>query len=98
MVETNKKVVCKETIENLTKDWSGGSYLMLRIKPVVPRGRPLISIGCKYNKQKVIYFIVTENSENTQAGLPYLSNYPDQFTNISIRPISCALVMYKFFG
>ena len=44
MVNTNTKVFCKETIEKLTKYWPGGSYLMLRSKPMVPGYMPLISI------------------------------------------------------
>ena len=38
---------CKETIEKLTKNWPGGSYLVLRSKPMVPGGRPLIATGYK---------------------------------------------------
>ena len=66
---------------------------MLRSKNIVPGGRPIISIGCKYNVQKVIYFIVTDNTGITQAGLPYLYKYPDQFSNVEISlllvPLSC---------
>ena len=36
MVNTNTKGFLKETIEKLTKDWPGGSYLILRSKPMVP--------------------------------------------------------------
>ena len=35
---------------------------------------------------------------STKTGIPYLSKYPDQFTNVAIRPVSSPLVMYKFFG
>ena len=31
-------------------------------------------------------------------GIIYLSKYPDQFSNVSIRPIDCPLLMSKFFG
>ena len=62
MVKTNTKVFCKDTIEKLTKNWPGGSYLVLRSKPMVPGGRPLISIGYKYNARKDLSFIVTDNS------------------------------------
>ena len=34
MVKTNTKIFCKETIENLTKDWPGGAYIVLRNKPM----------------------------------------------------------------
>ena len=47
----------KDIIRNLTKDWPGGSYLVLKKKYMVPRDRPLIDIGYKYNMRKVIYYI-----------------------------------------
>ena len=28
----------------------------------------------------------------------YLSNYPDQFYNVSVFPVASTLVMFKFFG
>ena len=49
MVKTNTKVFCKDTIENLTKNWPVGSYIVFRSNPMVPGDRPLISIGYKYN-------------------------------------------------
>ena len=84
MVKTNTKGFCKETIEKLTKDWPGGYYLVLRSKPMAPRDRPLIAIGYKYNAQKVLSFIVTDNAGSINTGIPYLYKYPDQFINVSI--------------
>ena len=95
MVKTNTKGFCKDTIEKLTKYWPGGSYLLLRSKPVVPGGRPLISIVYKNNARKVLSFIVTDNAGSTKTGIPYLSKYPDQFTNVAIRPVARHLVMSK---
>ena len=95
MVKTNTKGFYKETIEKLTKDWTGGSYLVLRSKPMVPGGRPLIAIGYKYNARKVLSFIVTYNAGRTKTGIPYLSKYPDQFTNVVIHPVACPLVISK---
>ena len=67
MVKTNTKGFCKETIEKLTKYWPGGcSYLVLRSKHMVPRDRPLIAIGYKYNMRKVLSFIVTDNAGSTK--------------------------------
>ena len=45
MVKMNTKGFCKDAIEKLTKDWPGGSYLMLRSNPMVPGDRPLVAIG-----------------------------------------------------
>ena len=40
---------------------------------MVPRKRPLIAMGYKYDAWKVLSFIVTENTGTTQVGIPYLS-------------------------
>ena len=95
MVKTNTKGLCKETIEKLTKDWPGGSYLVLRSNHMVPGDRPLIDIGYKYNSRKVLSFIVTDNVGTTKTGIYYLYKYPDQCTNVSIRPVARPLVMSK---
>ena len=97
MVKTNTKGFCKEKIEKLTNDWPGGSYFVLRSNHMVPRDRPLIAIGYKYNARKVLSFIVTDNAGSTNTGIPYLSKYPDQFTNVAIRPVARPLVMSKTF-
>ena len=65
---------------------------------MVPGGRPIIAIGYKYNARKVLYFIVTYNTGITQADITHLSKYPDQFSNFSISPVVCTLVVYKLFG
>ena len=88
MVKTNIKGLCKKNIENLTKDWPGGSYLMLRRKPMVPGLRPKFCIGYKYNTCKVLSFIVTENTGRTKAGLSYLYKHPGQFSNVATRPVA----------
>ena len=84
MFKNNKKGFCKESIDNLTKYWPGGSYLVLRIKPMVPRGRLINAIGYKYTTRKVLYFIVTVNARRTTAGINYLSKYLELFYNAEI--------------
>ena len=98
MVKENTEVLCKDTIGNFTKDWPGGSYLVLWSQPMVTRERQIIAIGYKYNKRKVIYFIVIENAGIIQEGLPYLSQYLDQFTNVAIFPVARPLVTSQLFG
>ena len=98
MFKTNTKGLYKETIENLTGDWSGGPYLMLNRNSVVPWGRTLLSIGYKYNTQKFLYFIVTEDTWITKTGIPYLFMYPGQFVTFDIRPVDYPLVVSEFFG
>ena len=62
---------------------------------MVPGDRPLIAIGYKYNAQKVLSFIVTDNAGSTETRIPYLSKYPDQVTNVAIRPVARPLFMSK---
>ena len=59
--------------------------------------RPLIAIGYKYNARKVVSFIVTVDEGRIKAGIPFLSKYPDQFSNVAIHPVARPIVMYKFF-
>ena len=48
------------------------------------------------NPWKVLYFIFKEDARSTKAGVPYLSKYPDQFSNAVICPVSNTLVVSKF--
>ena len=98
VIKTHTKGFCKDIIQNITKDWLGGYYLVLSIKPMVPRFRTPISIGYKYNVRKFLPFIVTQDSGSTNSGLPYLYKYPEQFYHVSIFPVAHTLVVYKFFG
>ena len=93
--KTNTKGFCKETNKNIAKDCPGGSYLVLRSNPMVPGDRPRISIGYKYSAHKVLSIIVKDNTGSTKTGIPYLSKYPDRFTNVVICPVARPLVMPK---
>ena len=54
-LKTNAKGFCKETIEKLTNYWTGGSYLVLRSKPMVPGDRLLIANRWKELKKHTKY-------------------------------------------
>ena len=62
------------------------------------KGIPLIYIGYKYNAKKVLYFMVTDITGITKVVPPYLSNYPDQFSNVPILPVYRPLFIYELFG
>ena len=65
---------------------------------MVPGDRPLVAIVYKYNARKVLSFIVMDNAGSTNTGIPYLSKYPYQFTNVAICPVARPLVMSKLFS
>ena len=49
---------------------------MLRSKPMVTGGRPIIIIFYKYNARKVLYFVVIDNTGSTQVSLPVRLGIP----------------------
>ena len=57
------------------KYWPGGSYLVMKITPIVPGGRPLLAIGYKYNSRNVLGFIANEGDGSNEQGDPYLSYF-----------------------
>ena len=71
---------------------------MLRSKPVMPGGGPLIDIGYKYNTQKVLSFITTADTDSKKSGIPFLFKYPEPYHNVVIHPVARPLVMSKFSG
>ena len=90
--KTNNKELCNHTIENLTKDWPGGSYLVLKSKPMVPRGRPLIDIGYKYIVWKVISFIFQIMQGSHRQGFPIYLSF---LTSLLMFPFALFLVPFS---
>ena len=86
-VKTSHKVFCLATLENLTKYWLGGSYIVMKSNKRVPSGRPLLEIGYTYNYRKVLGFIDTEGDGSTEPGDPHLSHFPDIYSNVSVNPV-----------
>ena len=96
--KTSQKGFCLDTLENLTNDWLGGSYLDLKSTPRVTCGIPLLVIGNKYNYRKVIVFIATEGGGNTEPGDPYLSCFPEIYSNVSVFPVVFPHLLGRYFN
>ena len=45
--KTSQKGFGLSSLENLSKYWPGGSYIVMKSTPRVPGGRPLLAIGYK---------------------------------------------------
>ena len=54
LTKITHKGFCLATLENLMKDWAGGSYLVMDINTKFTGCRPLLAIGYKYNSSKVL--------------------------------------------
>ena len=97
-VKTSHKGFCLATLEKLMKDWPGGSYLVLKSTPRFPGESPLLAIGYKYNSRKVLGFIATEGAGSTEPGDPYLSRFPDIYSNVSVRPVVRPHLLGRYFN
>ena len=95
-VKTSHKGFCLALLENLMKDWPGGSYLVLKSTQIFPGESPLLAISYKYNSRKVLGFIATEGAGSTEPGDPYLSRFPDIYSNVSVRPIVCPHLLGRY--
>ena len=80
------------------KDWLGRSYLVMKSIPIFLGERLLLAIGYKYNFGKVLGFITTEGGGSTEPGDPYLSRFPDIYSNVSVRPVVCPHLLGRYFN
>ena len=80
------------------KYWAVESYLVVNNTPIVIGGRPLLSIGYKYNYRKVLGFIDTKGSGSTEPGYPYLSRFPDIYSNVSVHPVIRPHFLGRYFN
>ena len=90
------KLFCLATFKNLMEELLGGSYLVMKITPIVTGDRPFMANLYKYNYWKVLVFIATDGSESTDTDDPYLSRFPDNYYNVYICLFfhPCVLVGY----
>ena len=80
------------------KYWPGGSYLLLKSTPRFPGESPILAIDYKYNSRKVLGFIATEGVGSTEPGDPYLSRFPDIYSNVSVSPVVCPHFLGRYFN
>ena len=78
---------CLATLETLMKYWPGSSHLVIKRTPRVPDVIPLMAIGYTYNSINVLVFIATEGAGSNELGDPYLSRFPNMYSNVYICPV-----------
>ena len=70
----------------------------MNITPRVPGGIPLLAIEYNHNYRKVLRFIATEGSVSTELVDPYLSRFPDIYSNVSVRPVVRPHLLDRYFN
>ena len=97
-VKTSHKGFCLATLEKLVKYWPGGSYFVMKITPRFSGERPLLAIGYNYNYRKVLGFVATEGAGSTEPGDPYLSLFPDIYSNVSVHTVVRPHLIGRYFN
>ena len=80
------------------KDYPVESYLVMKKTPRLPGGRPLMDIGYKYNYRKILVFIATGGSGSTEPGYPYLSHFPDIYSNVPVSLVASPHFLDGYFN
>ena len=80
------------------KDWPGVSYPVMKSTTRFPGGRPLMAIVYMYNSRNILGFIATEGSGSNEPGDPYLSRFPNIYSNVSVRPVIFPHLLGRYFN
>ena len=59
----------------------------MKSTPIFSDEIPQLPIGQKYNYRRVLEFISTEGAGSTEPGDPYLSSFPNTYSNVSVCPV-----------
>ena len=83
-------------LEDKMKDMPGGTWIVLEGKPE-KEGIDLICIGYKYNKKKVLTFVMTRGAGSIKAGEPYQARFPDKYGNVCVRHVMRPAILSQYF-
>jgi len=83
-------------LEEKMKDFPGGTWIVLEGKPE-KEGIDLICVGYKYNKKRVLTFVLTRGAGSTKAGEPYQARFPDKYGNVCVRHVMRPAIIAQYF-
>ena len=75
IIKMNQGRSLKNWLEEKMKDFPGGMWIVLEGQ--TKKHADLICIGYKYNRLKVLTFVITGGADSTVAGWPYQARFPD---------------------
>jgi len=78
MVKTAYSRSPKKFLEETMKDFPGGTWITMEGKPEKEEVES-VCVGYKYNKKKVLTFVMTKGAGSTRPGEPYQARYPDKY-------------------
>ena len=83
-------------LEERMKDFPGGTWITMEGKTEL-EGVELICIGYKYNKKKVLTFVMTRGAGSTTKGIPYEAKFPDKYGNVCMRHVARPQIISNYF-
>ena len=96
MVKTAHARSPKNWLEEKMKDYPGGTWIVL--EGTAEKGVPLMAIGYKYNKKKVLTFVGTRGAGSTNQGEPYEARFPDKYGNVCVRHVARPSIVSHYFN
>ena len=84
IIKTGHSRSPKAWLEAKMKDYPGGTWITLQATPV-KENVPLICIGYKYNKKKVLTFVMSKGAGKSTDGEPYEARFPDKYGNVCVQ-------------
>ena len=94
MVKTAHSKLPKTYLEETMKDFPGGTWITMETEV---DGVCLVCIGYKYNKKKVLTFVLTKGAGSSKPGEPYEARFPDKFGNVCVRHVARPEVISLYF-
>ena len=95
VIKTAHKLFPKNFLESSLKDKSAGSRLVLE---TIIDDIPLLAIGYKYNKRKVLCFVATKGAGTTLDGMPYIQRWADDNGNLLTREVARPAIISEYFN
>lgn len=83
-------------LEEQIKDFPGGIWIVLK-GCAEKEAVDLVCIGYKYNKKKVLIFVMTKGAGSTNPGEPYVARFPDKFGNVCPREVGRPEILSNYF-
>jgi len=96
IIKTGHSRSPKVWLEEKMKDYLGGTWITLKDIPVKENVH-LICIGYKYNKKKVLTFVMTKRAGKSTDGEPYKARFPDKYDNVCVQLVQRPAIFANYF-
>ena len=96
IIKTGHSISLKAWLEKKMKEYPGGTWITLEATSV-KENLPLICIGYKYNKKKVLTFIMTKGADKSTDGDTYKACFPDKYGNVCVQLVRQPTILASYF-